>query len=164
MQTGFILANPIPPTSEPAGCDQLLSGKLSTFSRISNLNVEEKMAFILKLVEEDGTNYWIWHALSTLYADSHDLPSAVKAFECEFKKSPNNPAICMELINLHAANCNYDEGAEYGDRLLRMTPTVVRNAVRRPEDPEVMEIVHNCKAKEISLKLQVTTMLLSDLF
>jgi hypothetical protein len=161
MHTEFVPVNPIPPPSEPAGSDQLLH-QLSTFSRISNLNVEEKMALILKLTEEDATNYWIWHTLSTLYADLDDLPGAIVAFEDKFKKSPNNPAICMELINLHAANCDYDKGAEYGDRLLHMTPTVVRNAVVRPEDPEVVEIIHNFKSKEMSLKLQVTATLPSD--
>jgi serine/threonine protein kinase len=163
MQTEFVPVNQMLPPSEP-GSDQLVSGKLSTFSRISNLNVEEKMAFILKLTEEDATNYWIWHALSTLYANSDDLAGAIEAFEREFEKSPQNPAICMELINLYAANCNYDKGADYGDRLLRMTPTVIRNAVVRPEDPEVVEIIHNFKAKEMSLKLQVTAPLLSDFF
>jgi serine/threonine protein kinase len=140
-RTEVVAPNPV--LSERERAVQFLRSQLSNFSRISNLNVQEKMAFILKLSEEDATNYWIWHALSTLYADSNDLPGAIEAFEREFEKSPTNPAICMELINLHAANCNYDKGAEYGDRLLRMTPATVRNTVVRPEDPEVVEIIHN---------------------
>lgn len=159
-RTEAVAPNPV--FSERERAVQFLSPQLSNFSRISSL--DDKMAFVFRLSEEDPTNFWIWHALSTLYADSNDLPGAINMFEYQFKKSPTNPAICMELINLHAANGNYDKGVEYGDRLLRMTPATVRNTVVRPEDPEVVEIIHNFKAKEESLKLQVTATLLSDSF
>jgi serine/threonine protein kinase len=133
-------------------------------SRFRALNLDQQKDLVLMAIEKEPLSFWLRHALSTLYADQDNRRGALEAFEHEFQKFPHIPAISMELMTLHAANTDYTKAIGYGDKLLRMSPKEVQNALVLPDNPQVLGIIHNFKAKEISLELYVPMKTLSDLF
>jgi hypothetical protein len=128
------------------------------FSGIRALSMTDKEALVSASIENDRSSFWVWHARSTLYAHQDNLHGAIEEFEKEFLKSQadnaTNPAISMELMNLHAVRSDYEKAIEYGNTLLRMCPTQVRDAlVVFPKDPQILGIIQNFESKKKSLDL-----------
>jgi tetratricopeptide (TPR) repeat protein len=135
----------------------------SQLSRIGALGVSELNHLVQTVIEKDRSNFWVWHALSTLYADQDDLRGAMEVFEQEFSKSPSNLAIAMELMSLYAALSNYEKAIEYWRKPLWGLDQVQKVLVS-PKDPRILGIIHNFKSKEKSLELYIPIEMLSDLF
>jgi serine/threonine protein kinase len=154
---------PVTPQESIASEPDVQSSRTSAPINFSTL--EAKMAFIGTVIEKDRSNYWSWHALSGLYAEQDNLQGAIEAFGREFDESNSrhNAAICMELMNLYAADLNYPKAIEQGSELLKLDPYVIRQALESPNDPRVQEMIPNFKAKEQSLELYVAIFSLSDL-
>jgi tetratricopeptide (TPR) repeat protein len=125
----------------------------STINVSDVLSIKPNISMVQVAIEKEPLNYWLWHALCTLYAAQNDLDGAIEACKTEIQKSPSNPSPLMELMNLYAANGDYEAAMGCGLGLLNIKPAILRVALTTIRSPLIMSIVSDIESKQNSLEL-----------
>lgn len=114
---------------------------------------DETIPVVEAEIQNEPYNFWLWHALCTLYATKDDLDGAIKACEIGARGSTLNPSPIMELMNLYAAKGNYKVAVDKGRELLKMKSVDLRHALTATISPLVASIVHEYEEKQSSLEI-----------